>query len=115
MKTLVDKVMEDEIINSPTVVTQIEKDLKVIEHINGLSQFELLELISRHLEIDNVEDIETMKIDAMRYQWLREQHWYNGVMCVVADPNNVKLGSYCPSGRLLDEMIDKHMVLGAPE
>lgn len=45
--------------------------------------------------------------DAARYRWLREQHWSNKGMCVVAKAENVKLGSFCPSTDLLDAAIDE--------
>ena len=45
--------------------------------------------------------------DAARYRWLRGQHWYAADMAVVCHPKEaVKLGSYCPSGQLLDDAID---------
>lgn len=48
--------------------------------------------------------------NAARYEWLREQHWSDGTMCVVTDPKeSVKLGSNCPSRALLDEAIDLAM------
>jgi hypothetical protein len=48
--------------------------------------------------------------DAARYRWLRQRHWDDSNMCVVVDPKNfVRLGSYCPSGNLLDDHIDSAM------
>lgn len=46
--------------------------------------------------------------DAMRYRFLRSQHWSDGALCVVKDPKRfVKLGAYCPSGEYLDSVIDE--------
>lgn len=46
-------------------------------------------------------------LDAARYRWLREQHWYDAQLCVVAGPKQaVKLGHDCPSGERLDAAID---------
>ena len=45
--------------------------------------------------------------DVKRYQHLRNQHWNNSNLAVVYDPkNNVKIGSFCPSSVLLDDIID---------
>ena len=47
---------------------------------------------------------------ARRYLWLREQHWFNGQICVVLDPKQaLKLGFDCPSGDRLDTFIDEFM------
>jgi hypothetical protein len=55
-------------------------------------------------------DRETEKLDAARYRWLREQHWSESAMAVVAYPKqNVRPGTYCPSGELLDSAIDAAM------
>lgn len=46
--------------------------------------------------------------DAMRYRFLRSQHWSDGALCVVKDPKRfVRLGAYCPSGEYLDSVIDE--------
>lgn len=48
--------------------------------------------------------------DAMRYRWLRAQHWGDSNLCVVKDPKDaVKLGRCCPSGGWLDAAIDDAM------
>ena len=53
------------------------------------------------------EEIERLRADAERYQWLRKQHWAESKLCVVADPKTaVRLGSDCPSLERLDEIID---------
>lgn len=49
-------------------------------------------------------------VDAIRYRWLREQHWDHSAMAVVSDPKaNVRLGTYCPSEDRLDAAIDAAM------
>ena len=46
-------------------------------------------------------------LDAARYRWLRKQHWESSRLCVVTNPKiTVRLGTHCPSGRLLDQAID---------
>jgi chromosome segregation ATPase len=45
--------------------------------------------------------------DALRYRWLRAQHWNENLIAVVAEPKDaVRLGSYCPSDALLDAACD---------
>ena len=45
--------------------------------------------------------------DAARYRFLRSCDWFDGAVCVVESPKkSVKLGSDCPSGARLDELID---------
>jgi hypothetical protein len=49
--------------------------------------------------------------DAERYRWLRQQHWNESALCVVAHPKDaVKLGHSCPSHERLDDAIDNAMV-----
>ena len=46
-------------------------------------------------------------LDAARYRWIREQYWDSSELCVVTNPKiTVRLGTDCPSGRLLDQAID---------
>lgn len=46
-------------------------------------------------------------INAERYEWLRQRHWYDSTMCVVLYPKQaVKLAQTCPSHEMLDAMID---------
>ena len=48
-----------------------------------------------------------LRDDAERYWWLREQHWDDSVLCVTTHPKqNLILGAYCPSEKLLDAAID---------
>lgn len=50
------------------------------------------------------------KADVERYRWLRKQHWSDGDLCVVKTPaRSVRLGSFCPSEKILDETIDSAM------
>lgn len=47
--------------------------------------------------------------DAERYRWLRNEHWENNRLGVVLRPKDqTKLGTFIPSGSLLDDTID-HM------
>lgn len=55
------------------------------------------------------ERIEALEKDAARYRWLREQHWSEKGMCVVRQAESVRLGSFCPSGEILDAEIDAAM------
>ena len=47
--------------------------------------------------------------DAKRYRWLREQHWSDGGMIVLANAFSVKISADAPSGQRLDDMIDEKM------
>ena len=48
--------------------------------------------------------------DATRYRWLRAQYWSESSMCIVVNPKtNLKPGSYCPYGHLLDMAVDEAM------
>jgi len=50
------------------------------------------------------------KLDALRYRWLRDQHWSDGIVTVVNNPkNNVMIGTQCYSGGLLDAFIDERL------
>jgi hypothetical protein len=54
-------------------------------------------------------DEQTIK-DAKRYQWLREQHWWDNKIAVVLRPKeSIGLGYYCPSEDSLDDFIDEAM------
>ena len=57
------------------------------------------------------EDREALERDTARYRWLREQDWFDGVLCVLRDPKKVLsrgtgLGADCPSRDRLDAAID---------
>ena len=57
-----------------------------------------------------VAEVERLRKDAGRYQWLRSQHWSDGQLAVVVNAKvNVRLGANCPSHELLDEAIDAAM------
>lgn len=50
---------------------------------------------------------EDLEPDARRYRTLRQMHWNDGPLAVVANPKaSVKLGADCPSGECLDQMLD---------
>lgn len=51
---------------------------------------------------------EDLEPDARRYRTLRQMHWNDGPLAVVANPQEtVKLGVDCPSGERLDQMLDQ--------
>lgn len=51
--------------------------------------------------------------DALRYRWLRAQHWDDAQLGVVRYPKaSVKLGHDCPSLERLDEAIDAALFAG---
>lgn len=51
--------------------------------------------------------------DAERYRVLRSQSWNDGEFCVVMRPReNVRLGALCPSGTLLDDLVDAAAIRG---
>ena len=53
------------------------------------------------------DNLETRRMDAERYRWLRAQHWSDSMLAVVVDPKSaVKLGYDCPSLQRLDEIVD---------
>jgi hypothetical protein len=61
----------------------------------------------KDIEMEAAAEIEALADDAARYRWLRDQHWSTAVLCVVRDPKrSCKLGTSCPSGKLLDDDID---------
>ena len=50
---------------------------------------------------------DVLQADAERYRWLREQHWSTSAMAVITNPiDNARLGTFCPSEKLLDDAID---------
>jgi hypothetical protein len=63
------------------------------------------------MDIEDIrKEIAALELDAARYRWLRTLYWDSGPVCVVTNPSkNVKLGSYCPSMEMLDEIIDDAM------
>ena len=53
------------------------------------------------------QELATLRKDAERYRWLREQSWDAGELCIVSQPKHaVKLGHDCPSLFRLDDAID---------
>ena len=56
------------------------------------------------------EQIDSLRPNAERYQWLRAQTWNTSPLCVVTQPKeSVKLGYDCPFGERLDAMIDAEL------
>lgn len=54
--------------------------------------------------------LEAAKLDAARYQWLRERSWFDSEFCVVRDPRRAVMpGHDCPSHERLDVAIDSAM------
>ena len=52
-------------------------------------------------------EVERLKPNAERYEWLRAAHWSSSPLCCVLEPKaNVRLGATCPSGDQLDTAID---------
>jgi hypothetical protein len=52
-------------------------------------------------------EIEALRPNAARYQWLRDQAWNDSALAVVLYPRSAaKLGSDFPSGDRLDRLID---------
>lgn len=50
---------------------------------------------------------ERLALDARRYQWLREQDWFDGALCVVCNPKKAALPGFdCPSRERLDAAVD---------
>ena len=59
---------------------------------------------------------ENAEKDAARYRWLRVQHWEENRLGVVVRPKDqTKLGSFLPSGSLLDDAIDHMSTIEATE
>lgn len=55
------------------------------------------------------------QLNARRYETLRAMHWNDGPLAVVANPKtSVKLGTDCPSGERLDQMLDEIDEQGYP-
>jgi hypothetical protein len=58
-----------------------------------------------------MERLEAAERDAERYRWLRAQQWdESDVFVVSGSKTKVRLGTYCPSGELLDSVVDAGMV-----
>lgn len=52
-------------------------------------------------------DADGWRKDALRYRWLRAQHWDESTLFVVAAHHSaVRLGTDCPSDERLDEAVD---------
>lgn len=63
-----------------------------------------------------LEQLRRMSEDSARYRKLRNEHWSNGRVAVVANPKEVvRLGSYCPSGERLDQFIDTFVPSAPPQ
>lgn len=81
----------------------IKKEGRISLSPNEITQMARLALRQLHAE-------NGLLVDAIRYRWLRQQHWDHSAMAVVSDPKaNVRLGTYCPSEDQLDAAIDTAM------
>lgn len=59
-------------------------------------------------------ELESLKRDAARYRWLREQHWEKNTLSVVVRPRtNCTLGTIIPTGDYLDSLVDTEMFLSS--
>lgn len=77
---------------------RVARDLTEAQHVEMLRSKLLSEWNTRNGEEAR---------DATRYHLLREQTWDRSAFAVVMDPKkNVRLGTFCPTGPLLDEIID---------
>jgi hypothetical protein len=76
----------------------------------GLTRNEMVQMA--WLALRALKNENPLLADAIRYRWLRKQHWDHSAMAVVSDPKeNVRLGTYCPSDDRLDAAIDEAMRL----
>lgn len=76
------------------------------------SDYDIIKTDREELRVELTE-VQAQKPDAdyaAMYAWLRKQHWSDNVVGVVQAPKDaVKLGSYAPSGDLLDAFIREAM------
>jgi hypothetical protein len=57
-------------------------------------------------------EVDALRKDADRYQYLRKQHWTTANLCVVVNPASaVKLGYECLSLEILDTKVDTELLL----
>ena len=54
-----------------------------------------------------LKEMKALVQDALDYRYLRSKHWNEGGLCVVdnKDDRCIYVGTYCPSGDLLDKAI----------
>jgi len=63
--------------------------------------------IEQQRAIEKSQQHKSLLEDAARYRFLRSCDWFDGAVCVVTFPKkSVRLGSDCPSGSRLDELVD---------
>jgi hypothetical protein len=59
------------------------------------------------MQIEKKQQHEQLLIDAARYRFFRSCDWFDSDLCAVVSPKkSVIIGSVCPSGVRLDDMID---------
>ncbi|MEC4239128.1 hypothetical protein [Pseudomonas sp. DSV-1] len=84
---------------------------EAFEQVNAGLKAEVARSTER--EILQLAEIESLRKDAERYQWLRIADWWRSPVCVIRNPKEqAKLGSDCPSGDRLDAAIDAAMGKG---
>lgn len=67
-------------------------------------------------EVDQLRsEVERLRKNADRYEWLRAQHWSDADVAVVCQPKkSIRLGFDCPSLQRLDDLIDSAMQRSQP-
>lgn len=82
---------------------------EVNQRDHGKAALQLIETELQNLLTSREARVRDME-DAMRYRWLRKQHWENNTIGVVCLPkDSVKLGRFVPSEKLLDSLVDSLM------
>ncbi|PNG11892.1 ead/Ea22-like family protein [Stutzerimonas stutzeri] len=81
------------------------------KRLHAEHQFELERHRTTWTQLDQAKrEIEQLKVNAARYEWLRLADWWRHPICVIRNPKEqAKLGSDCPSGERLDEAVDAAM------
>lgn len=111
---------------SPPVVSDITTRLREFDDGNTQTCILMGEAIDYIIALESEADqlrmtvhnarIELAEVgkDAARYLWLRERHWSESNLFVIAGHHSlVQLGTHCPSGDELDSVIDAAMTKDA--
>lgn len=92
-------------------IAGLKTGYEAYEQVNAGLKAEVARSTER--EILQLAEIESLRKDADRYQWLRIADWWRSPVCVIRNPKEqAKLGSDCPSGDRLDAAIDAAMGKG---
>ena len=88
--------------------------LKLAQFYAGANPAAVLALLAENAAL--AAEVERLRTNAARYEWLRGQFWHKSNLFVVqGDKSNVMLGTRCPSKSSLDAAIDAAMAdKGAP-